>query len=255
MVRMIRLIDTHSHLEEIQDLNVSIERAENAGVSAIIAVGMDYESNQRTLEFSGTYGGITVYPALGIHPWNLDISKLELNIHLIEEHIQKVVAIGEIGLDYWLKETRKDLSKRALQKKVFKTLLGLSKHHKKPAIIHCRGAWEDALHLVCQAEIKKAVFHWYSGPIEILDKIMAYGYYMSATPAAAYSKSHQRAINKAPLGSLLLETDSPVVYEGERSEPSHVLKTLDAVSRIKGVSKEQVAMTTTENAIDFFNLG
>jgi len=86
---MIRLIDTHSHLEEIQDLTGSIERAEKSGVSAIIAVGMNYESNRRTLEISGECGDIVVYPAQGIHPWNLDVSQLEKNINSIEENIRK----------------------------------------------------------------------------------------------------------------------------------------------------------------------
>jgi len=110
------------------------------------------------------------------------------------------------------------------------------------------------LNLVRQAEITHAVFHWYSGPMEILDKILDYGYLISATPAAEYSEHHKAAIIRTPLDSLLLETDSPVVYQGERSEPSHVFKTLDAVSTIKGVSKEQVAKTTTNNAIKFFDL-
>lgn len=251
---MMELIDTHSHLEEIQDLHESIERAEKSGVSAIIAVGMNYESNQRTLKISGTYGHMVVYPALGIHPWNLDISQRESNLNLIVENIREIVAIGEIGLDYWLKETRKDHSKRELQKEVFKDLLDLSKHHRKPAIIHCRGAWEDAMDLVRQAEIKKAVFHWYSGPMEILEKILDYGYHISATPAAEYSEKHQAAIIRTPLERLLLETDSPVEYQGKRSEPSHVLKTLEAVARIKDISREQVAKVTTKNAIEFFNL-
>ncbi len=251
---MISLIDTHTHLEEIEGLNDAISRAERSGIFAIITVGSNHESNKRALEISGRYGNTTVYPALGTHPWNLKVSQLESAISFIEENIQRAVAIGEIGLDFWLKEVRKDPSKKGLQKEVFKTLLELSKRYEKTAIIHARGAWEDCLEMTIEAQVGKGVFHWYSGSLEIFDRVLSSGYFISATPAAAYSKEHQAAISKTPLESLLLETDSPVEYQGIKSGPVDVFKTLEEVARIKGIGKEQVAETTTENALKLFEL-
>jgi TatD DNase family protein len=251
---MIKLFDGHTHLEEIGDLSGAIARAGESGVFSIVTVGSDYESNKRALEISGTYERTVVYAALGIHPWNLKARQLETTLRFIEEHMGKAVAVGEIGLDYWIKRARKNPSERELQKEAFARLLDLAKKNKKPAIVHCRGAWEDCVDLVMEAQIQKAIFHWFSGPIEVLEKVLDHGYFISATPAAAYSEKHQRAIARAPLENLLLETDSPVEYEGKAAEPADVRKTLEAVAKIKVVKKEEVAEITTLNALQFFDL-
>jgi TatD DNase family protein len=251
---MIKLFDGHTHLEEIGDLRGAIDRAGESGVFFIVTVGSDYQSNKRALEISGTYERTVVYAALGIHPWNLQTRQLDTTFRFIEENMVKAVAVGEIGLDYWIKRARKDPSDRELQKQVFGRLLDLGKKTNKPAIVHCRGAWEDCLELVMEAQIQKAVFHWFTGPVEVLEKVLAHGYIISATPAAAYSEKHQRAIARTPLERLLLETDSPVEYEGKAAEPADVRRTLEAVAKIKGVKKEEVAGITTRNALQFFDL-
>ncbi len=102
--------------------------------------------------------------------------------------------------------------------------------------------------------ITKAVFHWYSGPIDCLESILKDGYFVSATPALKYSEAHRKAIARAPLGSILIETDAPVEYEGEESRPFHIMKTLQELVDLKGLSAEEAAMATTKNAIDFFGL-
>lgn len=254
LLQKMRLFDGHTHLEEIEDLSGAIARAGKSGVFSIVTVGSDYESNKRALEISGKYERTAVHAALGIHPWNLRADQLGSTFRFIEENMEKAVAVGEIGLDFWIKRARKDPSDRELQKEVFERLLDLGKKYKKPAIIHCRGAWEECLNLVIEAQVGKAIFHWFSGPMEILEKVLGHGYFISATPAAAYSEKHQRAIARAPLENLLLETDSPVAYEGKEAEPADVFKTLEAVAKIKGVKKEQVAEITTLNALKFFDL-
>ena len=130
---------------------------------------------------------------------------MEITLDFIEENMDRAVAVGEIGLDYWIKGARKDAAQKELQKDVFQRLLGLSKRFRKPAIIHCRGAWEDCPGCVIDGRIEKAVFHWFSGPLEILDILLDRGYLISATPVAAYSEKHQQAIARAPLSRLLLE--------------------------------------------------
>lgn len=248
------VVDGHAHLEELQNPKEAIERAAAAGVAAIVAVGSDLDSNKRVLALCGRYRGTEVYPALGIHPWNLQAHRVEETLGFIESRMERCVAIGEIGLDYWLKEIRKDPSKAGAQKDVYRRLLLLAERYRKPAIIHARGSWEDCLALALDSLVRRAVFHWYSGPLDILKRILDAGYCISATPAAAYSRHHRLAIKETPLDRLLLETDAPVAYQGKSSEPIDVLRTLDTVAEIKGLAAEEVAAITTRNAIAFFGI-
>ena len=160
---MYRIIDTHAHLDEVENLDGMLEEARAAGVIAIVAVGSNYQSNVKTLELSQIYYPF-VYPALGLHPCelaDLEPSGIDKNLRFIEENIASAVAIGEIGLDYnkrVLKATPKELQKDVLQQ-----LLRLAKKYTKPAVIHSRYDWKDALQLVQNAVVDKAVFHWFTG--------------------------------------------------------------------------------------------
>jgi TatD DNase family protein len=245
-------------MDEIENLPAVLERASRAGIEAIVAVGSDYESNKRVLEISRSYSEPKIYPALGIHPWGLRDSRWQRALKQIEEHIWDIVAIGEIGLDFWLKEARKDGPGRGLQKKVFLAQLELAKKFGKPAIIHSRGAWEDCLKAAKEMEIEKAVFHWYSGPVDTLRQIIKSGYLVSASPSCEYSRQHRRAINETPIEAILLETDSPVTYKppgGQYiAQPKDIIKTLRAVAQLKRLPENQVAMYTRKNAVGFFSL-
>jgi len=244
------LVDTHAHLEDLGNLDEALTRAEEAGVIAVVTMGSDRESNLWALKESAMHqkGKLKIYPAIGLHPWGLDPSKIEMNIQLIEENVHEAIAIGEIGLDYWYKEVRKSPEKKQQQRELFRRLLEIAKKNGKPVSIHSRGAWADCTDITIETGIRKAVFHWFSGPTDVLEKLIDEGYYVSATPAAAYSKEHRTAIKTTPLKNLLLETDSPVVYRGEPSEPIHVLRTLSAVADLKGLNTEEVARKTTQNA-------
>lgn len=247
-------VDTHAHLEEIADLDAAMERAKKAGVMAIIGVGVDLASNKRILEIADRYRGF-VYPALGLHPGNMgDAGHREAALKQIESNLERIVAIGEIGLDYFYKEARKEGEVREAQRQVFKRALTLARDSGKPALIHSRGSWQDCLAMAQNVKVNKAVFHWFSGSLDVLDKIIAAGYLISASPAAEYSPPHRQAIAKVPVDRLLLETDSPVPYKGVVSEPVHVLKTLKAVANLRNSSEELIAASTTENARKLFHL-
>jgi TatD DNase family protein len=248
------LVDCHAHLEEQEDPEAAIERAERSGVRAIVAVGSDIESNRRVLSLSGRHGEMTVHAALGIHPWRLEGRDVEQDLAFMERNLGRAVAVGEVGLDFWLKESRKDPFRRKRQEDIFRRVLSLGRDLSKPVIIHARGAWRECLTLVLEEGISKAVFHWFSGPLDILRELLNHGYLISATPAAHYSEKHQSAIREAPLERILLETDSPVVYEGRRSEPADVVRTLQAVATIKQIPEEEAAEVTTKNAAGFFGL-
>jgi TatD DNase family protein len=250
------LIDTHAHLEDLERLDEALSRAEEAGVVAVVTMGSDLKSNMWVLNEGIRHQreGLKVYPAVGLHPWGLDASKIDDNLRLIRKNIDGAVAVGEIGLDYWYKEVRKDEEKKALQRDLFRKLLDIAEGHGKPVSIHSRGAWADSVDITIQSGIRKAVFHWFTGSVDDLGRLLDHGYYVSATPAVAYSKEHQAIIEKAPLEHMLLETDSPVSYRGETSEPSHILKALSAVSELKNIRAEKVAEQTTENARRVFGI-
>ena len=162
------LIDTHAHLEDLENLDEALAKAEQAGVVAVITMGSDRESNLWALRETGKHerGKLKVYPAIGLHPWELDPSKVEDDIQLIEDNVSKTVAVGEIGLDYWYKQVRRSPEKKEQQRKLFRSLLRIAKKHGKPVSIHSRGAWADSVDTTIKTDIKKAVFHWFSGPLE-----------------------------------------------------------------------------------------
>lgn len=254
---MYKLIDTHAHLDELQNLDFMLEEAREVGVIAIIAVGSSHKSNIKTLEISQKHYRF-VYPALGLHPWeiaNLGASEIDDNLRFIEQNMSSAVAVGEIGLDYD-KRVVKAASKE-LQKEVLGRLLDVAGKYAKPAIIHSRYAWKDALQIIQDVGINRAVFHWFTGFSNVLKDIINSGYFISATPAAEYHEEHRRAVREAPLQRLLLETDCPVTYGREaryESRPADISRDLKVVSQLKEIDEAAIAEQTTRNAINFFSL-
>jgi len=252
-----KLIDTHAHLDELKNLDLVLENAKKAGVIAIVAVGSNHQSNIKTLEISRKHRRF-VYPALGLHPWelgNLGTFEIDDNLRFIEQNIASAVAVGEIGLDYDKRVLK--VASKELQKEVLGRLLDIARKYAKPAVIHNRYAWKDALHLIQDVGIDKAVFHWFTGFSGVLKGIIDGGYFVSATPATEYHEEHRRAVKEAPLQRLLLETDCPVTYGRTaryESQPADILRDLEAVSQLKGIAEATVAEQTTRNAINFFSL-
>jgi TatD DNase family protein len=241
------LVDAHAHLNELTDLSESLQEARAADVRGIIGVGMDIESNQKVLNIAKENKGY-VYPALGYHPWVIREEEMETNLSFVRDHAGEGVALGEIGLDYKIKV------KKELQWKVFEELLDIALQSNKPVIIHCRYSHHRAFEMARERGVKRGVFHWYSGPLGLLDEILEMGHFISATPALVYSPPHQAAIKRAPIERILLETDTPVSYQGKESRPKNVRITLKEVSRLKGLDPSVVAEQTTENASTFFKI-
>ena len=251
---MYRLIDTHAHLSDLEDLEAALQRALDAGVYAIVAVSANMETSVKTLRIAEEHPGY-VYPALGLHPTEIGADYQDV-LTFIEEKIKNCVAVGEVGLDFWRRkgEPGKTEDERQRQIYVYTKQLEVARRHGKPALIHGRGAWETVYSVAESVGVSKALFHWYTGPLGTLKALLDRGYLVSATPAVEYSKAHRAAIREAPLEQLVLETDCPVVYRGAPSEPVDVLRTLKAVAELKGIPEEEVAEKTTRNALDFFNL-
>jgi TatD DNase family protein len=243
----LKLIDTHAHLDEIKDVEGALARAKEAGIRAVVGVGADLAANEKILDLAGRYPSF-VFPALGLHPWRLNKNDLQANFSLIERELPRCLALGEVGLDFAIETPQEQ------QEEVLRRLLAIASREKKPILLHARRAWSRALDLLQAFQVKRAVFHWYSGPAGVLKGIFERGYFISATPAVAYSERHRRAIKMVPLGRLLLETDAPEVYQGNPSEPKDLFIALRAVSELRGQEPGEIADQTFSNAQDFFKL-
>ena len=248
---MNKLVDTHAHLSDLEDRVGVVRRAREAGVEAVVAVGGNLETSRATLSWADEFEGY-VYPAMGIHPTEWMGDDVEKTLSFIDGNVDRCVAVGEIGLDYWNRDAKKSEEMREKQREIYTRLLGIAVDHGKPASVHGRGAWEDALGLAREHGPDRIIFHWFSGPLEILRRVLDSGYLISATPAAEFSRDHRAALAEAPLESIVIETDSPVSYQGKRAEPADILLTLRSLADLKGVPEEEVAEVTTRNARTFF---
>jgi TatD DNase family protein len=243
----INLIDGHVHLSDMQHPERAVENAVKVGVNRMIAVSMNLDSCRKTLTLAQQFPE-NVLPALGYHPWAITAEDVEDTLFFITQNIYRCIALGEIGLDYKVKVKKK------LQQSVFSKLLNLAVQNHKPVIIHSRFSYERTYYMPVEAGVEKAVFHWYSGPEDILEKIISNGFYVSATPALAYSPHHQAAMARAPVERILIETDAPVQYGDRPSEPADLHNTLFHLSRIKNIPEDQLAAIVTKNTERFYGL-
>ena len=251
------LIDTHCHLdfpEFDNDRDEVIQRAKNQGIDYIINIGSSLEGSRKSLELSRQYDFI--YATVGCHPHEADRFDSELQSALEQlSKKDKVVAIGEVGLDYY-----KNYSKVENQKALFISLVKLAKGSGLPLVIHNRQAQENTLKILKEAIPVKAVVHCFSGDENFLKECLGLGFFISFTCNITYKKAENlRALVKiTPLDRLLLETDAPFLppegFRGKRNEPLYVKYLAQELARIKEVSVEEVAQITTDNAKRFFNL-
>ncbi len=252
------LIDTHAHLDGIEDIEAALTRAHEAGVSAVVAVGENREANEKNLALSQRVTQPRIILALGFHPSKIRTETIEEEFDFIERNISQAKAVGEIGLDFWYQWVRKDDGKKQEQRVVFRRLLELAKRTDLPALIHTRGAWREAFDIAREVGIGRAVFHWYSGPVDVLADILKAGYFISASPSVAYSPEARKALEIAPVEQTLIETDSPVYYKncdgGFKAEPKDVEVTLRHYAALKGRGEEELLSILNRNAEKIFGL-
>lgn len=251
------LIDTHCHLdfpEFDNDRDEVILRARDKGIEYIINIGSSLEGSRKSLELSQKYDFI--YATVGIHPHEAD--KFEEKIGLEIEQLakkDKVIAIGETGLDYY-----KNYSQRENQKSLFMWLVQLARNLRLPLVIHNRQAESDTLKILKEVMPPKAVVHCFSGDENFLKECVDLGFSISFTCNLTYKKAQdlRNLVKLVPLERLMLETDAPFLppegFRGKRNEPMYVRYLAEEISRIKEVSLDGVAKITTANAKKFFNL-
>jgi TatD DNase family protein len=255
---LLTIIDTHAHIDQLENLDGALARADEAGVSDIVAMSVDLDSMKKVLAISGQYQKPKIHPALGVHPGMIKPEAQQTAFDFMRANIKQARAVGETGLDYWYKWVRKDEVERQKQKDSFSFHLSLAREFDLPIVIHSRGAWRDCLSMTLAAGMKRALFHWYSGPVDILDQILEAGFYVSTSPSVAYSPESRQAMEHAPLDRILIETDSPVNYrDGEASfmaEPKDVTRTWKALALLKNLDEQKVLDTVNANARKFFRI-
>jgi TatD DNase family protein len=282
MGKRIVLIDTHAHLDFPQfdaDRQEVITRAQEAGVEIIVNAGAGLEASQAGVVLAETYP--QVYAAVGVHPHEaktLNEDVLE-ELRALAQH-PRVVAIGEIGLDYY-----RDRSPRPVQRQAFQQQLALAKELGKPIIVHDREAHKDVMGALRRwvregyqpsatshqpsaishrpsaiGHQPVGVMHCFSGDLAMAREVIEMGFYVSIPGPVTFTNARRlpELVHALPLERLLIETDCPYLtphpYRGKRNEPAYVRLVAEAIAQIREIPLEQVARITTANAQALFGL-
>jgi len=253
-------IDTHAHItfpEFEYDLPQVIERAKQANLEAIINIALDDKALEKSLKLSEEYPNY-IYTTFGTHPheakeWNAAIpAKIK---ELAKQ--KKIIAVGEMGLDYYYKHSPVEQQKQA-----FREALRLAQELDLPAIIHIRDASKDAMMIIHEENQGKlkGVLHCFGGDMDLAREALDLGLLISFTGIVTFPKATnvKEAVKQIPLESIMIETDcpflAPIPYRGKRNEPAYVVKVAEAIAEVKGLSIEEVAQQTTRNAKLFFRM-
>ncbi len=258
------LIDTHAHLDFAKfdaDRDDVIDRAKRAGVVAIVNVGADLASSRRAVELAAQHD--MIYAAVGMHPH--DAKKLDgTTLAELRDLAQQpnVVAVGEIGLDYF-----RNLSPRDAQRRAFQAQLAWAAKLSKPVIIHDRDAHDQVIDILAdwantlgQSSLagRLGVLHTFSGDQAMAERAIDLGFYISISGPVTYTNSRQLPdiVQALPLDRILVETDCPFLaphpYRGKRNEPAYVRLVAERIADLKGISLDDLAATTTTNAKHLF---
>ena len=254
----ITLIDSHAHIyyrDYAGDFDAMLQRAADAGVKAMLVVGTDIESSRESIELAEKHPQL--YAAVGIHPHDAGrvTSACYDVIRTLALSSPKVVAIGEIGLDFY-----RDRSPRDAQESVFRAFLRMANELGKPAIIHDRDAHRQVLDCLREEGTQRGVLHCFSGDAAMAAEAVAMGLYISIPGTVTYptNEALREVVRAVSIDRMLVETDcpylSPVPYRGKRNEPAYVRLTAERVAEVKKLSLEDVSRITTKNVRDLFGI-
>lgn len=252
--------DTHTHLNDeklYKDIEKIIRRSKKANVNKILVAGYDVLSSELAVKIANKYDFI--YAAVGIHPGNIKDIKKE-DILAIEKLIvenKKVVAVGEVGLDYYWTKDNKDK-----QKEVFIEFIKMAKKYDKPIIVHSRDAYIDTYNTIKNYKEKnaKGVMHCYSYSKENVEDFVSLGMMISYGGAVTFlnNKIGKEAIKVTPLESLLIETDCPYLtphpHRGKVNEPMYLPLVAEEIAKLKNITTKEIADITYKNACIFFKI-
>jgi TatD DNase family protein len=258
-VKAMELIDTHCHLtfdDLIRDIDAVIARSREAGVTGWITVGTDPEHNLKAVELAERFENM--YAAIAIHPHDAKTVMAETIQELRElaQH-KKIVAIGETGLDYHY-----NFSLHEDQRRVFAEQLKIAAELSLPVIIHCRKAFDETMEILEQfGDVKKVVFHCFSGSAEQAKIVLDYGFYISFTGVVTFKNAEKtcRAAAVVPLDRLMVETDCPYMSpepmrKQKINEPALMIHTVRYLANLKGMDLGDFAEAVTATSKAFFGL-
>lgn len=253
------IFESHAHYDEEQfgpDREAVLKKVRNAGVGCIINVAASMNSSRISLEMAKTHE--IVYAAVGVHPHEVQSMKeSDLEILLAMTAFDKVVAIGEIGLDYYY-----DTAPREIQKLWFREQIKLAVDLDLPVIIHSREAAQDTFDLLKEGDAHKVggVIHCFSGSVEMARRYVDLGYYIGVGGMVTFKNAKKivEVVAHTPLEHLLVETDSPylapVPYRGKRNDSSYLPEIIAKIAAIKGVTPQEVERATWENGQRLFRM-
>lgn len=253
------LIDSHAHLDDQKfdrDRDIIIKNLKNNGIELVINIGADLQTSIASVSLAEKYENI--YAAVGVHPHSaseVDDSTIEILKSFANR--KKVVAIGEIGLDYYY-----DNSPRDLQRKWFKEQVNLAKQVDLPVVIHTREAAQETFDILKEAQdgSLRGVLHCYSGSVEMATEYIKLGFYISFAGPVTFknARSIREVAKSVPLDRLLVETDCPYLTpepnRGKRNEPIFVKYTAGTIADIRGITYEELAKVTNRNTRELFKI-
>jgi len=254
-----RLIDSHAHLELeplVLDCEGTVQRARQAGVAAIITVGIDLADVRMALKIADRFP--EVFACVGFHPHNAKLASDEslADMERLANH-PKVVGYGEVGLDFF-----RNLSPRDLQIAAFRTQLGMAKRLGKPVVIHLRDAYDEGLEMLEKESPfpSGGVIHCFSGTWEHAKRALELGFQISIPGTVTYKKNEvlRAVVSRLPEDRILLETDCPYLapepFRGKDNEPALLVHTARRVAEVRGIPEEEIWRITTANAVRTFKL-
>jgi TatD DNase family protein len=248
------LIDAHAHLADAvfdPDRAEVLARARAAGVERIVTVGETLADARKILDLADRHPAIA--PAAGLYPTYLDRDQAAAMLEFIRTHRDRLVAVGEIGLDRWKVQGEAEL---ALQRELFDAQVRLAIDLDLPVNVHSRSAGHYEVAALVEAGVRRVLMHAFDGKAGAALEGARHGFYFSVPPSIVRSAQKQKLVRALPLEQLLLETDSPVLgaVPSERNEPAAIVGALQAVAELKSVTAEEVARITTANARRLFAL-
>lgn len=252
-----RIFDSHAHYDDTafdSDRDELFAAMEQYGICGVINNGSNLENSRKGLEFAHKYPFI--YQAVGVHPecaGEVDEKQIAELIKMLND--KKVVAVGEIGLDYHYD----DGAPKEIQQKVFRRQIEIAREHDLPIIVHDRDAHADTFNILRQYA-PRGVVHCYSGSTEMMREILKLGMYIGMTGVITFKNARKavECISELPLDRLLIETDcpylAPVPFRGKRCNSAMIAFTAEKIAEIKGITRAEVLDATRENANKLFNL-
>jgi len=230
------IIDSHIHLHEYGN---EVDKYCGNMCLRLVAMSDDFESSKHTVELGRRCRNVV--PAVGIHPWSIS-EGADRYLNQVLELIREAQFVGEVGLD---RKFVPQTFKRQLS--VFREFLKAASEYGRGVSVHAAGAWSEVLRELEKYDVKVAIIHWYTGPIELLDNIKSLGYYIGVNPAIRMQRKMREVVKAAPLEIILTESDGPYNYRGMSLGPELIRETIKIIAELKSISVAEVAEAIKQN--------